>query len=66
MAASFDGAGWLPSAAGYEEEVRLMTAPLEAELKKNPDALCGQIIFQKDGYNMAHRSPVADLSLIHI
>lgn len=60
MAASFDGAGWLPSAAGYEEEVRLMTAPLEAELKKNPDALCGQIIFQKDGYNMAHRSPVAD------
>ena len=60
MAASFDGAGWLPSAAGYEEEVRLMSAPLAAALERDPDALAGQIIFQKDGYNMAHRSPVAD------
>ena len=60
MAASFDGAGWLPSAAGYEEEVRLMAAPLAAALARDADALSGQIIFQKDGYNMAHRSPVAD------
>ena len=28
-------------------------------LRQNPDCLCGQIIFQKDGYNMARRSPVA-------
>ena len=37
-----------------------MTKPLEAALAADPDALCGQIIFQKDGYNMARRSPVAD------
>ena len=29
-------------------------------LEADSDALCGQIIFQKDGYNMARRSPVAD------
>lgn len=60
MAASFDGAGWLPSAAGYDEEVELMVRPLRTALERDPDSLCGQIIFQKDGFNMARRSPVAD------
>ncbi len=59
MAASFDGAGWLPLAS-YEQEVRAMVQPLQQALSADPDALCGQIIFQKDGYNMARRSPVAD------
>ena len=59
MAASFDGAGWLPLAS-YDDEVRAMIQPLEKALAENPDSFCGQIIFQKDGYNMARRSPVAD------
>lgn len=59
MAASFDGAGWLPCAT-YEEEVEATYKPLQKLLEKDPDALCGQIIFQKDGYNMARRTPVAD------
>ena len=59
MAASFDGAGWLPLAS-YEAEVEAMITPMERVLAENPDSLCGQIIFQKDGYNMARRSPVAD------
>ncbi len=60
MAASFDGAGWLPLSGGYEAEVEAMWKPIESLLNENPDALCGQIIFQKDGYNMARRTPVAD------
>jgi peptidoglycan/xylan/chitin deacetylase (PgdA/CDA1 family) len=59
MAASFDGAGWLPL-ADYEAEVEAMVAPMKAALEKDPDFFCGQIIFQKDGYNMARRTPVAD------
>ena len=64
MAASFDGAGWLPSSlqdpdAALEAEVRAMVEPMKKLLEKDPDALCGQIIFQKDGYNMAVRTPVA-------
>ena len=59
MAASFDGAGWLPCKT-YEQEVEAMWKPIEAALQKDPDAFCGQIIFQKDGYNMARRTPVAD------
>lgn len=59
MAASYDGAGWLPLAT-YEAEVEAMWKPMQQLLENNPDALCGQIIFQKDGYNMARRSPVAD------
>lgn len=59
LAASFDGAGWLPLAS-YEAEVEATWRPMEQLLAKEPDALCGQIIFQKDGYNMARRSPVAD------
>jgi len=59
MAASFDGAGWLPLAT-YEAEVEATWRPIEKMLKDNPNYFCGQIIFQKDGYNMARRSPVAN------
>ena len=64
MAASFDGAGWLPStnpdpAAALEAEVRAMVEPIRTALLQDPDFFCGQIIFQKDGYNMAKRTPVA-------
>lgn len=64
LAASFDGCGWLPSKASDEEtalaeEVEAMVAPLRRALEADPDALCGQIIFQKDGYNMGKRTPVA-------
>lgn len=59
MAASFDGAGWLPLAT-YEQEVEAMWKPIENALKEDQQYFCGQIIFQKDGYNMARRTPVAD------
>ena len=59
MAASFDGAGWLPLAT-YEAEVEAMWKPVAQKLAENPDYFCGQIIFQKDGFNMARRTPVAD------
>ena len=36
-----------------------MTGPLKAALERDPDFFCGQIIFQKDGCNMAKRTPVA-------
>ncbi len=63
LAASFDGAGWLPSTKkgqeALEAEIVAMTEPMRAALEQNPDFFCGQIIFQKDGYNMARRTPVA-------
>ncbi|MBC8536375.1 polysaccharide deacetylase family protein [Clostridiales bacterium BX7] len=59
MGASFDGDGWLPKPT-YDEEVRAMVEPMRALLEADPDALCGQIVFQKDGYNMQKRTPVAD------
>lgn len=59
MAASFDGAGWLPLAT-YEQEVDAMWKPIAKALEEDPNYFCGQIIFQKDGYNMARRTPVAD------
>lgn len=64
MAASFDGAGWLPSTlsnpdAALEAEVNAMVEPMRKALEQDPDFFCGQIIFQKDGYNMAKRTPVA-------
>lgn len=59
MAASFDGAGWLPLST-YEDEVKAMYLPIQQKLADDPDYFCGQIIFQKDGYNMARRTPVAD------
>lgn len=59
MAASFDGAGWLPLAS-YEAEVEATWRPMEKLLLEDADAFRGQIIFQKDGFNMARRTPVAD------
>lgn len=64
MAASFDGQGWLPSAnpdadAALKAEVDAMIDPIRDALAKDKDFFCGQIIFQKDGYNMAKRTPVA-------
>ena len=58
MAASFDGAGWLPLAT-YEAEVEATWRPMEKLLLEDPDFFRGQIIFQKDGFNMARRSPIA-------
>ena len=60
LAASFDGAGWLPSKQEnpFEAEVDEMVLPLQKKLEEDPDFFCGQIIFQKDGYNMALRTPV--------
>ena len=63
MAASFDGAGWLPStlqdpAAALDAEVAAMINPMRAALEADPDFFCGQIIFQKDGYNMGKRTPI--------
>lgn len=59
LAASFDGGGWLPG-MDYKSEVERMVAAVERALKRDPGSLNGQIIFQKDGYNMAKRSPVVD------
>ena len=59
MAASFDGAGWLPLDS-YEAEVEATWRPMEKILLEDPDYFRGQIIFQKDGFNMARRAPVAD------
>ena len=64
LAASFDGAGWLPSVHADPEEalraeIRAMVEPMKKALAEDPDCFCGQIIFQKDGCNMARRTPVA-------
>ncbi len=64
MGASYDGAGWLPSTASDPEEalkaeINAMIEPVKNALEKDPDFFCGQIIFQKDGYNMSKRTPVA-------
>ena len=64
MAASFDGAGWLPATnpdedAALEAECAAMIEPIRRALEADPDCFCGQIIFQKDGCNMAKRTPVA-------
>lgn len=64
MAASYDGGGWLPSGlsdteAATKDEIDAMIRVIENKLLENPDFFCGQIIFGKDGYNMAKRTPVA-------
>ena len=64
MAASYDGGGWLPSGladaeAATKDEINAMVRVIEKRLEENPDFFCGQIIFGKDGYNMAKRTPVA-------
>lgn len=58
LGASFDGGGWLPG-QDAQKEAELMISSLKNTLQNNPDALCGKIIFQKDGYNMAKRTPIA-------
>jgi peptidoglycan/xylan/chitin deacetylase (PgdA/CDA1 family) len=59
MSASFDGGGWLGTVGDYKADIDKMVAPLERALKADPDALNGQIIFQKDGYNQSLMTPVA-------
>ena len=64
LGASFDGGGWLPARTknperALVEEVDAMTVPLRKALEKDENFFQGQIIFQKDGYNMARRTPVA-------
>ncbi len=59
LAASFDGGGWMPTVGDYKEDVRKMVDPLKNTLRADANALCGQIIFQKDGFNMSLMSPVA-------
>ena len=44
MAASFDGAGWLPLAT-YEAEVEATWRPMEKLLLEDPDFFRGQIIY---------------------
>lgn len=58
LGASFDGRGWLPEST-FQEEIQAMITPIQKSLEQNPDSFCGKIIFQKDGYNMAKRTPVA-------
>lgn len=60
LAASFDGGGWKPSCGNYGRDVEAMVGALRRALARDPEALNGQIIFQKDGYNMSKESPVAD------
>lgn len=60
LAASFDGGGWKPSVGDYNLDVADMVTPLAKALKEDSDALNCQIIFQKDGYNMSHQTPVVD------
>ena len=50
--------GKKPFVYGAREYLPGFDAAVEA-LEKDPDFFCGQIIFQKDGYNMAKRTPVA-------
>lgn len=59
LAASFDGDGWKPQTT-LVEEVSAMIDPLKSALKKDPNSLNGQIIFQKDGCNMNLRAPIIE------
>ncbi len=60
MAASFDGGGWLPTRGDVKNEARIMAEAVERALERDPGALNGQIIFQKDGCNMSRDMPVAE------
>ncbi|MCL4426668.1 MAG: polysaccharide deacetylase family protein [Firmicutes bacterium] len=59
LAASYDAGGWRP-AGSYRQSVESMVGRMEALLKRDPDALNGAIISQKNGYNMNKESPVVD------
>ena len=58
MAASYDGGGWLPGKS-VDDEIDAMVRSIKEPLIDDENAFCGQIIFGKDGYNMAKRTPVA-------
>ncbi|MDR1065527.1 MAG: polysaccharide deacetylase family protein [Oscillospiraceae bacterium] len=66
LSASFDGGGYLPSAASYTETVEAMVRPMREALEADPSCLAGQIIFQKDGYNMSKHTPIADALKLHL
>ena len=66
MAASFDGGGWKASSGDYDKDVSDMIIPLDRALNASPDALNGQIIFQKDGCSMSRYTPVADALPRHL
>lgn len=58
LAASFDGGGWMPSTGDFAQDIHKMVAPIDQGLKQDANFLNGQIIFQKDGYNMSLMTPV--------
>jgi peptidoglycan/xylan/chitin deacetylase (PgdA/CDA1 family) len=60
MAASADGGGYLPTSGDYKKDVEAMVTPLREALMRDPNALSGAVIFQKDGYSMSVMSPIAD------
>jgi len=66
LCASFDGGGYLPSSGDYNEDVDVMVRPLQRALEADPDSLSGQIIFQKDGYNMSRQTPIASALRRHL
>lgn len=53
LGASFDLGGWRRTRGGLDAAVAAAVAPLRAQLEADPAALCGQILFAKDGYNMS-------------
>ena len=59
LAASIDGGGYLPSCGDFDEDVEKMVRPLREALENDANSLAGQIISQKDGYNMSRQTPVA-------
>ncbi len=60
LAASFNGGGWIPSCGDIKKDIAAMTDPIASALRENPEALNGQIIFQKDGYSMSRHTPIAE------
>jgi len=60
LGASFDGGGWRRSSGGPRKEVEKMVEPLRVALEEDPDSLVGQIVFEKDGYNMSLEAPVVE------
>lgn len=57
LAGSFRGESSQPLES-LQAEADAMVMPMGKVLAANPDALCGQIICQRDGYNTVRRTPV--------